>query len=88
MKRTTFVWEGGSFRKNRSSLVLEMKPEVQTFVRLRGKERVSSETNFVLFAGLLRTFAMAPKLTVGVLQVKSSSMLRLVTLATHRVTSK
>ena len=74
VKRTKFVWEGGGFRKNRTSgfkwcfvytLVWELKPEVRTFVRFFfffwGEGFWSSETNFVRFAGLLRTFAMAPK---------------------------
>ena len=70
MKRTKVVWEGGGFRKNRTSgfkwcfvytLVWELKPDVRTFVRFGGREGVSSETNFVRFAGLLRTFAMVPK---------------------------
>ena len=44
------------------TLVWELKPEVQIFVCFggRGGGGVSSETNFVRFAGLLRTFAMAP----------------------------
>ena len=74
MKQTKFVW-GWGFRKNRTSgfkwcfvytLVWELKPEeVRTFVRFGGgggrEGRVSSETNFVRFAGLLWTFAMALK---------------------------
>ena len=71
MKRTKFLWEGGEFEKKNRTLgfkwcfvytfVLELKPEVRTFVRFGGREGVSSETNFVRFAGRLRTFAMAPK---------------------------
>ena len=62
---------GWGFSKNRTSgfkwcfvytLVWELKPEVRTFVRFGGREGVSSETNFVRFAGLLRTFAIAPYL--------------------------
>ena len=42
-------------------MVCELKPEMRTSVRFGGREGVSSETNFVRFAGLLRIFAMAPK---------------------------
>ena len=61
---------GGGFRRNSTlgfkwcfvyTLVWELKPEVRTSVHFEGREGVSSETNFVCFAGLLRTFAMAPK---------------------------
>ena len=42
------------------TLVWELKPEVRTFVCFEGERGVSSEANFVCFAGLLWTFAMAP----------------------------
>ena len=41
------------------NVYLESKPEVRSFVRFRGGG-VFYETNFVRFAGLLRTFAMVP----------------------------
>ena len=71
VKRTKFVWEQrrwGFLTKSHFGLQMvvcvhigrRVEAESAIFCSFRGRVGVSSETNFVRFAGLLRTFAMAP----------------------------